>query len=199
MQSAMLQGASPSADADNVRPSCILRDCSDLTAIGCRLELTCHLEIPNNIFMKAPATFSLRQSNADDATLFYDVINRTMRNFIITTWGAWNEERVRRESHEDSCSSNAQVIQIDDTAVGVLVVERCPTHIQLEQIYLLPEYQRMGIGRVLLERLIAEALQSKIPIRLRVMAVNPAKSFYEQHGFIITEATTEFFSMEKII
>jgi GNAT superfamily N-acetyltransferase len=149
--------------------------------------------------MKAPATFSLRQANADDATLFYDVINRTMRNFIITTWGAWNEERVRRESYEDSCSSNAQVIQIDDTAVGVLVVERCPTHIQLEQIYLLPEYQRMGIGRVLLERLIAEALQSKIPIRLRVMAVNPAKSFYEQHGFIITEATTEFFSMEKII
>jgi GNAT superfamily N-acetyltransferase len=91
------------------------------------------------------------------------------------------------------------VIQIDDTAVGVFVVERCPTHIQLEQIYLLPEYQRMGIGRVLLERLIAEALQSKIPIRLRVMAVNPAKNFYEQHGFIITEATTEFFSMEKII
>jgi hypothetical protein len=57
--------------------------------------------------MKAPETFSLRQANTDDATLFYDVIDRTMRDFIINTWGSWNEERVRRESYEDSCSSNA--------------------------------------------------------------------------------------------
>jgi GNAT superfamily N-acetyltransferase len=147
--------------------------------------------------MKASATFSLRQANADDATLFYDVIDQTMRDFVVITWGAWNEERVQRESYEDSCSPNAQVIQVKDASVGVFVVERCPTHIQLEQIYLLPKYQRMGIGRALLNRLIVEALQSNIPIRLRVMAVNPAKSFYEQHGFVITEATTEFFSMEK--
>jgi GNAT superfamily N-acetyltransferase len=89
------------------------------------------------------------------------------------------------------------VIQIYDACVGVFVVERCSTHIQLEQIYLLPEYQRRGIGKALLNRLIVEALESNIPIRLRVMAVNPAKSFYEQHGFVITEATTEFLFMEK--
>jgi GNAT superfamily N-acetyltransferase len=147
--------------------------------------------------VKASVTFSLRQATADDAPLFYDVINRTMRDFIVTTWGVWNEERVQRESYEDSCSPNAQVIQVNDAAVGVFVVERYPTHIQLEQIYLLPEHQRIGIGRALLNKLIVEALQSKIPIRLRVMAVNPAKSFYEQHGFVITEATAEFFSMEK--
>lgn len=147
--------------------------------------------------MKASTTFRLRQAIADDAPLFYGVIDQTMRKFIVTTWGVWNEERVQHESYEDSRSPNAQVIQVDDISIGVFVVERCPTHIQLEQIYLLPKYQRMGIGTALLSSLISEASQSKIPVRLRVMAVNPAKSFYERFGFIVIEATTEFFFMEK--
>jgi GNAT superfamily N-acetyltransferase len=82
--------------------------------------------------------------------------------------------------------------------VGVCLIERSPTHIQLEQIYLLPEYQRLGIGSVLIQSLITEASQSHIPIRLRVMTVNPAKKFYEKFGFIVTEVTPEFFFMEKM-
>jgi GNAT superfamily N-acetyltransferase len=147
--------------------------------------------------MQAPPTFRLCQASANDAPLFYSVIDQTMREFIITTWGAWNEDRVQRESHEKSCSPNAQVVQVGDISAGVFVVERCPTHIQLEQIYLLPEYQQMGIGTALLNRLILESTQFKIPIRLRVMAVNPAKSFYERLGFVVTEATPEFFFMER--
>jgi ribosomal protein S18 acetylase RimI-like enzyme len=149
--------------------------------------------------MQVSPTFRLRQASADDAPLFYSVIDRTMREFIITTWGAWNEDRVQREAYEDSRSPNAQVVEVDASPVGVFVVEKCPTHIQLEQIYLLPEYQRMGIGKALLNILISEAAQLEIPVRLRVMAVNPAKSFYERLGFVVTEVTSEFFSMEKTI
>lgn len=121
-----------------------------------------------------------------------------MRNFIVATWGGWDESRVQRESYEDSSSPHAQVIQMGNTAVGVFVVERRPKHIQLEQIYLLPEYQRLGIGTALVNGLITEAEQSKVPIRLRVMSVNPAKSFYERLGFVVIEEMPEFFCMEKI-
>jgi ribosomal protein S18 acetylase RimI-like enzyme len=148
--------------------------------------------------MKISTTFTIRQSNADDAPLFYRVIEQTMREFIIATWGRWNESRVLQESCEDSISPNAQVIQISDVAVGVFLVERYSTHIQLEQIYLLPEYQQLGIGSALISSLITEASQSQLPIRLRVMAINPAKKFYEKVGFIVTEATPEFFLMEKV-
>ena len=147
--------------------------------------------------MQDPATFRLRQASADDAPLFYSVIDRTMREFIIATWGTWNEDRVRRESHEDSRSPHAQVVLIDDISIGIFVVERFLTHIQIEQIYLLPEYQRMGIATTLIKSLIFEAAHFSIPVRLRVMAVNPAKSFYERLGFMVTEATPEFCFMEK--
>jgi ribosomal protein S18 acetylase RimI-like enzyme len=148
--------------------------------------------------MKIPTTFTIRQSNADDAPLFYRVIEQTMREFIIATWGRWNESRVLKESLEDSISPNAQVIQIGEVAVGVFLVERLLTHIQIEQIYLLPEYQRLGIGSALIHTLIQESSQSQLPIRLRVMAINPAKKFYEKLNFFVTEATPEFFLMEKV-
>jgi ribosomal protein S18 acetylase RimI-like enzyme len=148
--------------------------------------------------MKLPAAFTLRQATIDDAPLFYAVIDRTMREFIIATWGRWNEARVRQEAREDSSSPNAKVIVVGDIAVGVFFVERHSTHIQLEQIYLLPEYQRMGIGTALINSLIREAKLNELPICLRVMAVNPAKKFYERLGFVVTEATLEFFIMQKV-
>ena len=148
--------------------------------------------------MKISTAFTIRQSNVDDAPLFYRVIEQTMREFIISTWGRWNESRVLQESLEDSISPNSQIIQIGGIGVGVFLVERLPTHIQLEQIYLLPEYQRLGIGSALMHSLIKEASQTMIPIRLRVMTINPAKKFYEKLGFIVSEVTPEFFFMEKV-
>jgi GNAT superfamily N-acetyltransferase len=142
--------------------------------------------------------FTIRRSTIEDAPIFYAVIDRTMREFIIATWGRWNEARVRQESLADSVSPNARVIRVGDVSVGVLLVERLSTHIKLEQLYLLPEYQRLGIGSVIIQGLITEASPAQIPIRLRVMAVNPAKQFYEKLGFIVTEITPEFSLMEKV-
>jgi hypothetical protein len=36
-----------------------------------------------------------------------------------------------------------------------------------------------------------------VPVRLRVLVVNPAKQLYERLGFVVTETTPEFFYMEK--
>jgi ribosomal protein S18 acetylase RimI-like enzyme len=147
--------------------------------------------------MKASPSFALRSAHTGDASIFYRVIDRTMRGFIIATWGQWDEVRVQRESHEKCLDPDAQIIQVAGNSAGVFVTKRYSTHIQLEQIYLLPEYQRLKIGTALLKGLISEGAQSQIPIRLRVLLVNPAKKFYERFGFVVTEVTEEFFYMEK--
>jgi ribosomal protein S18 acetylase RimI-like enzyme len=143
-------------------------------------------------------TFTLRPASINDAPFFYRVIEQTMRELVVATWGAWSEARVQQESLEDSSSPNAQVILVNNVAAGVFLVERHSTHIQLEQIYLLNEYQRLGIGTALIDSLIAEAEPAKIPIRLRVMVLNPAKRFYEQLGFEVINDTPEFIFMEKL-
>lgn len=147
--------------------------------------------------MTTPVNVTLRPTTPEDAPLFYKVIDLTMRKFILATWGRWDETRVQSESQAHSKLPNAQVIQVDSIPAGVLVVSRYSTHIQVEQIYLLPQFQRSGIGSDLMNSIITEAVGLNIPVRLRVMAVNPAKKFYEHLGFVVTETTPEFFAMEK--
>jgi Acetyltransferase (GNAT) domain len=48
------------------------------------------------------------------------------------------------------------------------------------QLYIATTFQRRGFGTQLLKRLFVEASESKLPIRLRVLAVNPARAFYER-------------------
>jgi GNAT superfamily N-acetyltransferase len=148
--------------------------------------------------MKDSINLTLRPATSEDAPLFYKVIDLTMREFIFAIWGRWDEARVQSESQAYSQLPNAQVIQVDSVPAGVLIVSKYSTHIQVEQIYLLPQYQRSGIGSNLMNSIITEAAGLNIPIRLRVMAVNPAKNFYEYLGFVVTETTPEFFVMEKI-
>jgi ribosomal protein S18 acetylase RimI-like enzyme len=147
--------------------------------------------------MKNSVNVTLRPANSDDAPLFYRVIDLTMRDFILATWGRWDEERVQRESQEHSRLSHAQIIQVNNVAIGVLRVARYPSHLQVEQLYLLPQYQRLGIGSEIMNKIIAEAAELRIPVRLQVMAVNPAKRFYEHLGFVVMETIPDFFLMEK--
>ena len=140
--------------------------------------------------------FTLRPPIPSDASLFYRVIDETMRGLIIATWGAWDEERVQRGAIEFTQSTNGKVIQIGDTAAEILVVDRESTQIWLRQIYLLPENQRKGVGTRLVNDLLMEGTRANVPIRLRVLALNPALAFYVKLGFVITETTTDLVYME---
>jgi GNAT superfamily N-acetyltransferase len=139
--------------------------------------------------------FNLRPPIPSDASLFRRVIDKTMRGLIIATWGAWDEERVQREAIEFTQSTNGKVIQIGDTAAGILVVDREPGQIWLRQIYLLPEHQGKGIGRRLVMNLLAEGGSANVPIRLRVLALNPALVFYVKLGFVTTETEPDLVYM----
>jgi len=66
------------------------------------------------------------------------------------------------------------------------------------QLYIAKEFQRRGFGTRLLKRLLEEARGSNLPIRLRVLAVNPAKALYERLGFVVVERTPERYSMEWV-
>ena len=64
------------------------------------------------------------------------------------------------------------------------------------QLYIEKEFQRRGLGTQLLKRLFVEGRESSLPIRLRVLAVNPAKRLYERLGFVVIETTAERLFME---
>jgi GNAT superfamily N-acetyltransferase len=57
----------------------------------------------------------------------------------------------------------------------------------LDKLYLLPTYQNRAIGSYLLQCLINDAKAAQVELRLTVLEVNPARRFYERHGFVLTQ------------
>ncbi|RUS92785.1 hypothetical protein DSM107010_72900 [Chroococcidiopsis cubana SAG 39.79] len=68
--------------------------------------------------------------------------------------------------------------------------------VPLTKLYLLPDFQRRGIGTFLIRQLIAQAKALNAPLRLRVLAVNPARRLYEREGFSVQAQIEERIFME---
>jgi GNAT superfamily N-acetyltransferase len=140
---------------------------------------------------------NLRKTLLSDAPFIYQVIEQTMRHHVEATWGRWDPERVERESKQDAVDPKTQIIQFGDRDCGVFYVEDADDALWVRMIFILPEYQRRGIGTELLNRAVSQATKAGIPVRLRVLKVNPAKQYYEQIGFEVYDRPDEFVYMQR--
>ena len=145
---------------------------------------------------KLSPQIQLRKAAAADADFIYALVEKTMRGYVEQIWGDFSEDYNRRNIVESIASGIYSIIVVDGREVGALAVEREDTHIQLTQLYVLPEYQNQGIGTSLVRQLAQEAKKVKKPLRLRVLSVNPARKLYEREGFRVTSETPERFFME---
>ena len=91
------------------------------------------------------------------------------------------------------------VVLVDGVAHGRIWIDRRPDEIRLLDIALLPERRNLGTGKVLLDRLIAEADESGVPLRHSVYKTNEgALRFYERLGFEVFEDYEVYVLMEWV-
>ena len=139
----------------------------------------------------------LRPATPADYEFALDLFERTMRPYAEQTWGVWLKEKAQDEIRRDCADGRAKIIEVNSAPVGMLRVDQePPTHLQLEKLNVLPDHQRKGIGSLVLNHVISEAKQLGLPVRLRVLRVNPAKGLYERHGFTVTREEDVRFHME---
>ena len=131
----------------------------------------------------------LRPATSEDAAFALHVTEACMRVYAEQTWGTWN-------GRADLDPSFDKIIQLAGTDIGLIGVERHSDHWFLEKLYLLPAYQNRRLGSCLLQRLMQEASLAQVPLRLTVLEVNPARRFYERHGFVLTHTISPRHHME---
>jgi GNAT superfamily N-acetyltransferase len=141
-------------------------------------------------------SLSLRPATVDDREFAYATTRDTMREYTVATWGTWNEEDVRRRTNENIDAGTTSIILLGAARIGIRVVEHEADCIRLAQLFILPAYQRRGLGSKLIGQLLAEARAAGLPLRLRVLRVNPAFNLYQRMGFKVVEATPERYFME---
>jgi GNAT superfamily N-acetyltransferase len=115
-----------------------------------------------------------------------------MRDYAEQTWGGWDEVRARK-GFDPACD---KIIRLAERDIGLIGVDRRSDHWFLHKLYLLPTYQNQGLGGFLLERLKQDAKSAQVPLRLTVLEVNPARRFYERHGFVLTHTISPRHHME---
>ena len=80
------------------------------------------------------------------------------------------------------------VVLVGGEAAGRLWVGRAPKETRILDIALLPEFQNLGVGTILLNRLIEEARSTGTPLRHMIFVLNDAAHrFYQRLGFEVIE------------
>lgn len=130
----------------------------------------------------ARVAYSLRPSTEDDLA-FVAALGRTIR--------AAEAERQAGEAPPASIEGRFRpgrdwIVTSDDEQIGVLSLDRRSDAVIVRHIALLPEFRNRGIGSALIRGVLDFAVTVKLPVRLRLLKDNPARSLYERLGFAVT-------------
>ena len=109
-----------------------------------------------------------------------------MREYAVALWGTWRP-RPPDEQILDGC----RIIVECEQNIGCVTTNAQPDHIWIDQLYISPKFQRKGIGSSALRMILSEAATIGVPVRLSVLATNPALDFYLRHGLHIYDETPE--------
>jgi len=134
----------------------------------------------------------LQQGKAEHYDFALRLFLLTMRPYMLQL-GVWDEQEQRSSFTTHWKLEEVRIISVDGNDAGWLQVTELPAEIRLQKFFILPQYQRSGIGSEVLSKLLATWRPTGKKIVLRVLKNNPARRFYERLGFtVIAEAGVVF-------
>ena len=139
----------------------------------------------------------LRQATLEDSEFVFLVKKAALGEYIAQTWG-WDEAFQRAFHLKEYEPEKTQIIVHKGQDVGWMLVSESDSEFDLQEIYILPAHQRLGIGSRLIRLVLADAEQKRKPVRLQVLRVNPkARRLYELLGFRLIGESDKYYLMQK--
>lgn len=121
---------------------------------------------------------TVRPALSTESDFCYAVHERTMREYVETMFGAWDEPLQRRMHDAWFDPERVTLIELNGEAIGVLDVDSQPGLTYVSRIEVIS--QGRGVGSTLLTQLTARG-----PVELHVFTVNTrARALYERLGFV---------------
>ena len=159
-----------------------------------------------HFLLPAGETLTLRAvTNSDDEFLLSVYDSTRAEELAQAEWQAgqreafvkWQFDLQRQEYETRFPDADYYVILIDERPAGRIWIGADEKQIRLLDIALLPEFQNLGAGTVLLRWLIEKAKSANKPLRHMVFVLNnEAHKFYERLGFVIIEDLGAYKHME---
>lgn len=113
----------------------------------------------------------------------FDIHRAVFSSHIEQIWG-WDEDWQKDNFKREAESAETSVVIIDGVIIGYVQICDNENGLYLQNIAILPEYQRKGVGTRLIQRFQALAVAKEAPLQLSVFRTNTsALRFYERLGF----------------
>ncbi len=97
--------------------------------------------------------------------------------------GRFDPARARQRLQETFALAATWWIYLDGEPIGFYVFRRDDDGYHLDHLYIDPPCQGMGIGSLVMARLIAEANGERLPIYVGALQQSDANRFYQRHAF----------------
>jgi ribosomal protein S18 acetylase RimI-like enzyme len=139
-----------------------------------------------------PSTVALRPAAPADRDFLFRLYASTREEELaIVPWPPEAKETFLRQQFEArtrdyearSAAADKAIVLRDGAPVGQIWVNRSQDELRVLDVALMPGHRRSGLGTSLLTGLLDEARERKVPVRLFVLADNPARRLYERLGF----------------
>ena len=138
-----------------------------------------------------------RKAQTIDSEFVFAVKKAAFREYVEQIWG-WDDTYQKDLHNRRFASQDLRIIQFHGTDVGFLSTSRTSDTLNVNQLYILPEYQGRGIGAACMRRIIDDANLEQKPVTLQVLKINTrAAAFYQRLGFTIIDENSTHFQMTR--
>jgi len=129
--------------------------------------------------------YAYRKAEETDREAVYHLYSLVMHDFISEIWG-WDEPWQQHDFSAHFDSRGITLVHQRERLVGYSHVENRGGQVFVRMIVVHPLHRRRGIGRTLLESIIASGDTQSRRVELEVFKINDrAKRFYEKFGFSV--------------
>lgn len=145
-------------------------------------------------------TVILRKASETDFDHTFEIKKAALKDYIVTTFGPWNEDWQLAEHRKDFSSGQLNVIVADGMDVGYVWIKRTDETLYLVDLCVLPKHQGAGIGTTVIEKLLLDAKDCHLPVELGVFKSNhSALKLYARLGFKQISETPTHILMKFVV
>ena len=111
---------------------------------------------------------------------------------------SWNDQFQKKIHKTNFTASDTKIIEQNGKEVGYIVLKETIDEIYIENLLIENEFQNLGIGKAIMEKIIERANSEEKLIRLQVFKINiKAQKFYQNLGFEKNSETENHIGMKK--
>ncbi len=132
-----------------------------------------------------------------DCEFAFEAKRQALGPYVEAHWG-W-DDTVQREMHRRRWTERPwSIILHEEQPVGTVSVARTATHVQFGEFYLLPAFQRQGIGTEVLRAVLRQADADGFTVKLEYLKGNPVGALYKRHGFAVVAENDHHYFLVRV-